>query len=121
MPVSCRGFDLSKASYKRVMEAVQILTHYLLLYPRYNGCTREAYFSVGLQGIAEKDIQTVQDLVDRTLDDIIEYVRCLWGWAGVSPPECRGHFTSQNTYSFMGAALFRNMDFFSTSEFLVFL
>ncbi|TKC33751.1 hypothetical protein EI555_021081 [Monodon monoceros] len=41
----------------------------------YNGCTREAYFSVGLQGIAEKDIQTVQDLVDRTLDDIIEYVR----------------------------------------------
>ncbi|NIG59563.1 presequence protease, mitochondrial [Pontoporia blainvillei] len=38
----------------------------------YNGCTREAYFSVGLQGIAEKDIQTVQDLVDRTLDDIIE-------------------------------------------------
>ncbi|KAB0403135.1 hypothetical protein E2I00_018027, partial [Balaenoptera physalus] len=38
----------------------------------YNGCTREAYFSVGLQGIAEKDIQTVRDLVDRTLDDIIE-------------------------------------------------
>ncbi|KAM9091335.1 presequence protease, mitochondrial isoform 5-T5 [Megaptera novaeangliae] len=38
----------------------------------YNGCTRDAYFSVGLQGIAEKDIQTVRDLVDRTLDDIIE-------------------------------------------------
>ncbi|XP_074214426.1 presequence protease, mitochondrial isoform X4 [Camelus bactrianus] len=37
----------------------------------YNGCTREAYFSVGLQGIAEKDIQTVRDLVDRTLDDVI--------------------------------------------------
>ncbi|KAB1253823.1 Presequence protease; mitochondrial [Camelus dromedarius] len=40
----------------------------------YNGCTREAYFSVGLQGIAEKDIQTVRDLVDRTLDDVILYL-----------------------------------------------
>ncbi|XP_057587712.1 presequence protease, mitochondrial isoform X2 [Hippopotamus amphibius kiboko] len=38
----------------------------------YNGCTREAYFSVGLQGIAEKDVQTVRDIVDRTLDDVIE-------------------------------------------------
>nr|XP_020016944.1 LOW QUALITY PROTEIN: presequence protease, mitochondrial [Castor canadensis] len=38
----------------------------------YNGYTREAYFSVGLQGIAEKDIQTVRDLVDRTIDEVIE-------------------------------------------------
>ncbi|XP_036887766.1 presequence protease, mitochondrial [Sturnira hondurensis] len=37
----------------------------------YNGHTREAYFSVGLQGIAEKDIQTVRDIVDRTIDDVI--------------------------------------------------
>ncbi|XP_054447557.1 presequence protease, mitochondrial isoform X2 [Pteronotus mesoamericanus] len=37
----------------------------------YNGYTREAYFSVGLQGIAEKDIQTVQDIIDRTIDDVI--------------------------------------------------
>ncbi|XP_037012447.2 presequence protease, mitochondrial [Artibeus jamaicensis] len=37
----------------------------------YNGYTREAYFSVGLQGIAEKDIQTVRDIVDRTIDDVI--------------------------------------------------
>lgn len=37
----------------------------------YNGYTREAYFSVGLQGIAEKDIQTVRDIIDRTIDDVI--------------------------------------------------
>ncbi|XP_053429255.1 presequence protease, mitochondrial isoform X2 [Nycticebus coucang] len=35
----------------------------------YNGYTREAYFSVGLQGIAEKDIETVRALIDRTLDE----------------------------------------------------
>ncbi|XP_012658767.2 presequence protease, mitochondrial isoform X2 [Otolemur garnettii] len=35
----------------------------------YNGYTREAYFSVGLQGIAEKDIETVRVLIDRTLDE----------------------------------------------------
>lgn len=37
----------------------------------YNGYTREAYFSVGLQGIAEKDIQMVRDIIDRTIDDVI--------------------------------------------------
>uniref|UniRef100_A0A2K5QPV1 Presequence protease, mitochondrial n=1 Tax=Cebus imitator TaxID=2715852 RepID=A0A2K5QPV1_CEBIM len=38
----------------------------------YNGYTREAYFSVGLQGIAEEDIETVRNLVDRTIDEVIE-------------------------------------------------
>ncbi|XP_062955501.1 presequence protease, mitochondrial isoform X2 [Cynocephalus volans] len=37
----------------------------------YNGYTREAYFSVGLQGIAEKDVQMVRDLVDSTLDEVV--------------------------------------------------
>ncbi|KAF6270542.1 pitrilysin metallopeptidase 1 [Rhinolophus ferrumequinum] len=37
----------------------------------YNGHTREAYFSVGLQGIADKDVQTVRDIIDRTLEDVI--------------------------------------------------
>lgn len=41
---------------------------------RYNGCTREAYFSVGLQGVAEEDVGAVRDLVDRTLDGVIECV-----------------------------------------------
>lgn len=45
---------------------------------RYNGCTREAYFSVGLQGIAEKDVQTVRDIIDRTIGEVIECVRPLW-------------------------------------------
>lgn len=43
-----------------------------VLFYRYNGNTREAYFSVGLQGIAEKDVQTVRDLVDRTIDEVVE-------------------------------------------------
>ncbi|KAM6215866.1 presequence protease, mitochondrial [Rhynchocyon petersi] len=38
----------------------------------YNGYTKEAYFSVGLQGIAEKDIQTVKNIIDRTIDEVIE-------------------------------------------------
>uniref|UniRef100_A0A2K6GNI0 Pitrilysin metalloproteinase 1 n=1 Tax=Propithecus coquereli TaxID=379532 RepID=A0A2K6GNI0_PROCO len=38
----------------------------------YNGYTREAYFSVGLQGIAEQDTETVRTLVDRTVDEVIE-------------------------------------------------
>ncbi|XP_050793328.1 presequence protease, mitochondrial-like [Gopherus flavomarginatus] len=38
----------------------------------FNGCTREAYFSVGLQGIAEKDIETVKQIISRTIDEVIE-------------------------------------------------
>ncbi|XP_013369108.1 PREDICTED: presequence protease, mitochondrial [Chinchilla lanigera] len=38
----------------------------------YNGNTREAYFSVGLQGLAEEDVQTVRDLVERTIDEVVE-------------------------------------------------
>lgn len=49
--------------------------HCCLLYSRYNGYTREAFFSVGLQGIAEKDVKTVRELVDRTIEEVIEYVR----------------------------------------------
>ncbi|KAI5262151.1 Presequence Protease [Manis pentadactyla] len=38
----------------------------------YNGYTREAFFSVGLQGIVEEDIQTVCDIIDRTVDAVIQ-------------------------------------------------
>lgn len=38
----------------------------------YNGHTREAYFSVGLQGIAEKDVGKVRDLIDRTIEEVAE-------------------------------------------------
>uniref|UniRef100_A0A8C5XKD5 Presequence protease, mitochondrial n=1 Tax=Microcebus murinus TaxID=30608 RepID=A0A8C5XKD5_MICMU len=38
----------------------------------YNGYTREAYFSVGLQGIAEQDVETVRTLIDRTVDGVVE-------------------------------------------------
>ncbi|XP_023392743.1 presequence protease, mitochondrial [Pteropus vampyrus] len=37
----------------------------------YNGHTRDAYFSVGLQGVAETDVPRVRDIIDRTLDDVI--------------------------------------------------
>nr|KAF6432114.1 pitrilysin metallopeptidase 1 [Rousettus aegyptiacus] len=37
----------------------------------YNGHTRDAYFSVGLQGVAEADVARVRDIIDRTLDDVI--------------------------------------------------
>uniref|UniRef100_A0A8C6R7D3 Presequence protease, mitochondrial n=1 Tax=Nannospalax galili TaxID=1026970 RepID=A0A8C6R7D3_NANGA len=38
----------------------------------YNGYTREAYFSIGLQGISEKDVRTVKELVDKTIEEVIE-------------------------------------------------
>ncbi|XP_060104091.1 presequence protease, mitochondrial [Heteronotia binoei] len=38
----------------------------------FNGSTREAYFSVGLQGIAEENINTVKQIIARTIDEVIE-------------------------------------------------
>ncbi|XP_074841113.1 presequence protease, mitochondrial isoform X2 [Carettochelys insculpta] len=38
----------------------------------FNGCTRRAYFSVGLQGIAERDIETVKQIIAKTVDEVIE-------------------------------------------------
>uniref|UniRef100_A0A8B9F2F3 Presequence protease, mitochondrial n=1 Tax=Amazona collaria TaxID=241587 RepID=A0A8B9F2F3_9PSIT len=37
----------------------------------FNGSTREAYFSVGLQGIAERDVDTVKQIIARTVDEVI--------------------------------------------------
>lgn len=39
---------------------------------RFNGSTREAFFSVGLQGIAEENIDTVKQIIARTIDKVIE-------------------------------------------------
>ncbi|KAL8205112.1 UNVERIFIED_CONTAM: Presequence protease, mitochondrial, partial [Gekko kuhli] len=38
----------------------------------FNGSTREAYFSVGLQGIAEENIDTVKQIIARTIDEVIK-------------------------------------------------
>uniref|UniRef100_A0A8D0GC63 Presequence protease, mitochondrial n=1 Tax=Sphenodon punctatus TaxID=8508 RepID=A0A8D0GC63_SPHPU len=38
----------------------------------FNGCTRETYFSVGLQGIAEGEIDTVKQIIAKTIDKVIE-------------------------------------------------
>uniref|UniRef100_A0A8C4P4Q2 Presequence protease, mitochondrial n=1 Tax=Dromaius novaehollandiae TaxID=8790 RepID=A0A8C4P4Q2_DRONO len=37
----------------------------------FNGSTRDAYFSVGLQGIAERDVDTVKQIIARTVDEVI--------------------------------------------------
>ncbi|KPP72132.1 presequence protease, mitochondrial-like [Scleropages formosus] len=37
----------------------------------YDGSTREASFSVGLQGVAEKDMETVKQIIFQTIDEII--------------------------------------------------
>lgn len=42
-------------------------------FSRYDGSTKEASFSVGLQGIAEGDAQRVKRLVGRTIRHVIEY------------------------------------------------
>ncbi|XP_060638521.2 presequence protease, mitochondrial [Anolis sagrei] len=38
----------------------------------FNASTREAYFSVGLQGVSEEDIDTVKEIIARTVDEVIE-------------------------------------------------
>lgn len=40
---------------------------------RYDGSTKEASFSIGLQGISEEDTERVKLLISQTIDDIIEY------------------------------------------------
>ena len=57
------------------MQVAGILPCDPLVYCRYSGYTREAYFSVGLQGIAEQDTQAVRDIIDRTIEEVIE---CVW-------------------------------------------
>lgn len=39
---------------------------------RYDGSTREASFSIGLQGIAEEDMENIKQIIHQTIDDIIE-------------------------------------------------
>ncbi|XP_033960869.1 presequence protease, mitochondrial [Pseudochaenichthys georgianus] len=38
----------------------------------YDGSTKEASFSIGLQGMAEKDTERVKQIISETIDDIIE-------------------------------------------------
>lgn len=38
----------------------------------YDGSTREASFSIGLQGMAEQDMERVKQLIHQTIDDIIQ-------------------------------------------------
>nr|XP_033788785.1 presequence protease, mitochondrial-like [Geotrypetes seraphini] len=38
----------------------------------YNGGTKDTYFNVGLQGIAHKDIETVKQIIIKTIDEVIE-------------------------------------------------
>lgn len=70
--------SLGDMSGRYITNESTCLMHCLLLCSRYNGYTREAYFNVGLQGIAEKDVKTVREIIDRTIEEVIEYVRGSW-------------------------------------------
>lgn len=50
----------------------QLRCLYSFLCSSFNGSTREAYFSVGLQGISEESIDTVKQIIATTIDDVIE-------------------------------------------------
>ncbi|XP_064201881.1 presequence protease, mitochondrial isoform X1 [Anguilla rostrata] len=39
----------------------------------YDGSTKEASFSIGLQGMAEEDIESVKQIISQTIDDIIAH------------------------------------------------
>lgn len=38
---------------------------------RFDGSTRQASFTIGLQGIAEADTEEVKHIIAKTIDDII--------------------------------------------------
>lgn len=79
---------------------------------------------MGLQGIAEKDVQTVRDIVDRTLDDVIEYVQHLQGWAGSSLPNTGSHHTHSSMAAVWMSPLWpccSDIWIFQRLEFLMFL
>ncbi|XP_055521306.1 presequence protease, mitochondrial [Leucoraja erinacea] len=38
----------------------------------YDGSTREACFSIGLQGIAEQDVKSVKQIIEKVIDEVIE-------------------------------------------------
>ena len=44
----------------------------MLLYSRYNGYTKEASFSVGLQGIHRNDVERVKQIISDTIDKVIQ-------------------------------------------------
>lgn len=54
-------------------------------FSRYDGSTKEASFSIGLQGIAEEDTERVKHLISQTIDDIIEYAPPLLMLTFLSP------------------------------------
>lgn len=74
----------------------------LRLCPRYNGHTRDAYFSVGLQGVAEADVARVRDIIDRTLDDVIACVRPCAAPASAPPRPARPRASVQTRLSLLG-------------------
>lgn len=39
---------------------------------RYDGSTKEASFSIGLQGMAEEDTERVKQIISQTIEDIIK-------------------------------------------------
>ena len=45
---------------------------WFLIYYRYHQDSREARFSIGVQGVAESDIDRIKQSIDRTLDTVIE-------------------------------------------------
>lgn len=61
-------------SWTRTHHAVQGWSNLinLNLFLRYDGSTKEASFSIGLQGMAEEDTETVKHIISQTINDIIE-------------------------------------------------
>lgn len=44
----------------------------VLVLCRYSNNTRDASFSVGLQGIAEEDVEKVKRIIDDTVDKVVK-------------------------------------------------
>lgn len=123
---------LSLKPYKGMTKVVWILMCYLYLHSRYNGYTREAFFSVGLQGIVEEDIQTVCDIIDRTVDAVIQcvwHLRCLvpepFTGRGAGHLHCWVLFSQTCTGSLFLTEILSLLpcckNIFSTSHFLILL
>ncbi len=65
------GFDDYKISSSLWLLRVEL---YKCVIDRFDGSTRQASFTIGLQGMAEADTETVKRIITQTIDDIIVWV-----------------------------------------------
>ena len=65
---------ISKDAYNLLRKKVHTKQQRAIIGHRYDGSTKDASFSIGLQGIGKEDVDRVTEIIHSTFDKTIEYV-----------------------------------------------